>query len=58
MNMELSSERKLQLWDEAARVNEAQTEAEGRQWRKRYLLYVGMIAAAVAIATVAARLAS
>jgi len=56
--MELSSERKLQLWDEAARVNEAQTEAEGRQWRKRYLLYVGMIAAAVAIATVAARLAS
>jgi len=56
--MELSSERKLQLWDEAARVNEAQAEAEGRQWRKSYFLYVGVIAAAVAIATVAARLAS
>ena len=55
--MEPSSERKLQLWDEASRANEAQTKVEGMQWRTRYFLYVGVIAASVATATVLAHLA-
>jgi hypothetical protein len=49
--MELSSERKLQLCDEA------QAKAEVKQLRTRYFLYVGVIAATVAIATVLAHLA-
>jgi len=55
--MELSSERKLQLWDEASQANQAQTRAEGRQWRNRYLVYVCVIATTVTIASVLAHVA-
>jgi len=55
--MEPSLERKLQLWDEASLANEARSKADRRQWRRKYFLYVGVIAATVAIATALARLA-
>jgi hypothetical protein len=54
--MELSSERKLQLLDQASQARQAQTRAEGRQWRKRYLVYVCVIAATLGIATILAHL--
>ena len=55
--MESSLERKLQLWDEASLANEAQTKADGKQWRRTYFVYMGVIAATVAIATALAHLA-
>jgi hypothetical protein len=55
-NMEHSSERGLQLWDEKLRSNELRKKADGRQWRRRFFLYLGVIVATIAIATLFANL--
>jgi hypothetical protein len=54
--MEHSSERGLQLWDEKLRSNELRKKADGRQWRRRFFLYLGVIVATIAIATLFANL--
>ena len=53
--MEHSLERKLQLWYEVSRANEVQTEVEGRQWRKKFFLYLSVIVATIAVTSVLAR---
>jgi hypothetical protein len=54
--MENSSERKLQLWNEKTRVKQMQTAIDGKQWRIRFFLYLGVIVGTVAIATLLAHL--
>jgi len=54
--MEHSSEYNLHLWDEKSRSNELQTKAEGKQWRRRFSLYLIVVVATVAIATLLAHL--
>jgi hypothetical protein len=54
--MEYSSELKLRLWNEKSRSNELETKAEGKQWRRRFFLYLGTVVATVAIATLLAQL--
>jgi hypothetical protein len=55
--METSSERKRQLWDEESRANAVEMRADGKQWRKKFFLYLGGIAATVVVSTVLAHLA-
>jgi hypothetical protein len=54
--VEHSSEYNLRLWDERSRSNELQTKAEGKQWRRRFFFYLGVIAATLVIATLLAHL--
>ena len=54
--MEPSSEDKRQLWNEVSRANEVRMKVEGKQWRKHFFLYLGVIVATVAIASVLANL--
>jgi hypothetical protein len=53
--MEQSAESKLQLWYEVSRVNAAQMKVDGRQWRKKFFLYLSAIGATIAVAGVLAR---
>jgi hypothetical protein len=54
--LESSSEHKLQLWNEESRVKQMQTTIDGRQWRRRFFLYLGAIVATVAMAALLAHL--
>jgi hypothetical protein len=54
--MEHSSERKLRLWHELSRANEAQMKVEGKHWRKRFFFYMGVIVATVAVTTILANI--
>jgi hypothetical protein len=54
--MEYSSELKLQLWDEKSRSDALQTKIEGKKWRRKFFLYLGVVAATVAIATLLSHL--
>ena len=56
-NLENSSEHRLQLWNEESRVKQIQTTIDGRQWRRRFFLYLGAIVATVAMAALLAQLA-
>jgi hypothetical protein len=53
--MEPSSERKLQLWYEVSRAHAEQSQVDGRQWRKKFFLYLSVIVATVAVTSVLAR---
>ena len=52
--MENSTERKLELWDERSRANRMQVKADGKQWRKDFFLYLGVIASVIAFASILA----
>ena len=54
--MDTSLEHKLQLWNEESRVKQTQATVDGRQWRIKFFVYLGVIVATVAMATLLARL--
>jgi hypothetical protein len=53
--MEQSSESRLQLWYKVSRAEAVQMKIEGRQWRKKFFLYLSVIVATVAVTSVLAR---
>jgi len=53
--MEQSSESRLRLWYEVSRADAVQMKIEGRQWRKKFFLYLSVIVATIAVTSVLAR---